>query len=180
MCQSYSQETDRAILVSYRLRVLSTHENTIAQYPPVGCMFCLDKGHREGTLKCWNRGTWNDEPWFRLLSGNGILEIQYQVHEIIVPACQIGTAQGYGGSDYGLKCSVYAMFRIFGICTNIPQRESVCRVAGRSYLSIFVVLELEYSSMTTACLRDPIWLLRGSRKISLTSLSCISHLEAHT
>ncbi|GFV05510.1 DDE_3 domain-containing protein [Trichonephila clavipes] len=42
--------------------------------------------------------------------------------------------------NHGLGCFSVALFGIFGACTNLPQYNLVCRVAGRSSPSVYAFL----------------------------------------
>ncbi|GBN70977.1 hypothetical protein AVEN_172925-1 [Araneus ventricosus] len=46
------------------------------------------------------------------------------------PACQVGTVQGHGDSIMIWGVFSWQFFGIFGTCTNLPQCDSVRRVAG--------------------------------------------------
>ncbi|GFU60043.1 transposable element Tcb2 transposase [Trichonephila clavipes] len=54
--------------------------------------------HRDGSVEDWNRVAWSDESRFRLFNVDGRLRIWCQTHEVMDPACQVGTVQEHGGS----------------------------------------------------------------------------------
>ncbi|GFU87703.1 uncharacterized protein TNCV_1701471 [Trichonephila clavipes] len=58
----------------------------------------VDRGLRITGVDDWKRVAWSDESQFRLLNADGRLRIWRQAHQAMDLACQIGIAQGHGGS----------------------------------------------------------------------------------
>ncbi|GFW06005.1 HTH_Tnp_Tc3_2 domain-containing protein [Trichonephila clavipes] len=81
--------------------------------------------HRDWRVEDWKRVAWVGESRFRLLNTDRRLKIWRQAHEVMDPASQVGTVQGHGGS-----IMFWGALGIFGACTNLPQCNTVHRVAG--------------------------------------------------
>ncbi|GFV88211.1 uncharacterized protein TNCV_3243601 [Trichonephila clavipes] len=101
---------------------------------------------------------------FRLLNADGRLRIWCQAHEVMGPACQVGTVQGHGGSI--MTGMFFPGFVWNNWCLYKPPSMQFgtqsCWVITFIHLCCAVERTImELSSKTTVPLKSPGWLLAG-------------------
>ncbi|GFT91512.1 uncharacterized protein TNCV_3903151 [Trichonephila clavipes] len=82
--------------------------------------------HIDMSVEDWNQIAWSDESRFRLLNVDGSLTIGRKAQGFCMPGwnCTMPWWLNYGLEFWG------ALYGIFDACANLPQCNSVRRVAG--------------------------------------------------